>query len=122
MTNKESKADKVLWLENGQPMLFGSKQNKGIRLDGNKPIVVTIGKKWSVDDLLVHDEEDYVIASLLSNMTHQDDFPDPIGVLYAIDAPTYEDLMLDQIDKAVKQKGIGSVQDLLDAGDTWVVK
>ena len=116
------KADKVLWLENGQPMLFGSKQNKGIRLDGNKPIVVTIGKKWSVDDLLVHDEEDYVIASLLSNMTHQDDFPDPIGVLYAIDAPTYEDLMLDQIDKAVKQKGIGSVQDLLDAGDTWVVK
>ena len=75
-----------------------------------------------MDDLLVHDEEDYVIASLLSNMTHQDDFPDPIGVLYAIDAPTYEDLMLDQIDKAVKQKGIGSVQDLLDAGDTWVVK
>jgi len=55
-------------------------------------------------------------------MTHQDDFPDPIGVLYAIDAPTYEDLMSDQIDKAVKQKGIGSVQDLLDAGDTWVVK
>jgi hypothetical protein len=30
--------------------------------------------------------------------------------------------MLDQIDKAIKQKGIGSVQDLLDAGDTWVVK
>ena len=79
MTDKESKADKVLWLENGQPMLFGAKQNKGIRLDGNKPIVVTIGKKWSVDDLLVHDEGDYVIASLLSNMTYQDDFPDPIG-------------------------------------------
>ena len=68
------------------------------------------------------DEGDYVIASLLSNMTHQDDFPDPIGVLYAIDAPTYEDLMSDQIDKAVKQKGISSVQDLLDAGDTWIVK
>jgi len=122
MTDKESKADKVLWLENGQPMLFGAKQNKGIRLDGNKPIVVAIGKKWSVDDLLVHDEGDYVIASLLSNMTHQDDFPDPIGVLYAIDAPIYEDLMLAQINKAVKQKGTGSVQDLLDAGDTWIVE
>ena len=45
MTDKESKADEVLWLENGQPMLFGAKQNKGIHLDGNKPIVVTIGKK-----------------------------------------------------------------------------
>jgi hypothetical protein len=75
-----------------------------------------------VDDLLVHDEGDYVIASLLSNMTYQDDFPDPIGVLYAIDAPIYEDLMLAQINKAVKQKGAGSVQDLLDAGDTWIVE
>ena len=55
-------------------------------------------------------------------MTYQGDFPDPIGVLYAIDAPIYEDLMLAQINKAVKQKGISSVQDLLDAGDTWIVK
>ncbi len=42
MTNKESKADKVLWLENGQPMLFGAEKNKGIQMDGNTPIMVEL--------------------------------------------------------------------------------
>ena len=122
MTGKESKADSVLWLENGQPMVFGKEKNRGIRLDGNTPMIIEIGDKWSLDDVLVHNESDYVIASLLSNLTYQSDFPDPIGVLYAIDSPTYEELMLNQISDAIGKKGSTSVQDILNAGDTWVVE
>ena len=122
MTDKESKSDTVLWLENGQPMVFGKEKNKGIRLDGNTPMIVEIGDKWSLDDVLVHNESDYVIASLLSNLTYQSDFPDPIGVLYAIDSPTYEELMMEQINNAIGKKGSTSVQDILNAGDTWVVE
>ena len=122
MTDKESKADTVLWLENGQPMVFGKEKNRGIRLDGNTPMIVEIGDKWSLDDVLVHNESDYVIASLLSNLTYQSDFPDPIGVLYAIDSPTYEELMMEQINNAIEKKGSTSVQDILNAGDTWVVE
>ena len=103
MTGKESKADSVLWLENGQPMVFGKEKNRGIRLDGNTPMIIEIGDKWSLDDVLVHNESDYVIASFLSNLTYQSDFPDPIGVLYAIDSPTYEDLMMAQINEAIKK-------------------
>ena len=121
-TDKDTKSDKVLRLENGQPMTFGVEQTKGIRLDGNTPIVVDIGDKWSLDDVLVHDESDYVIASLLSNLTYQPDFPDPIGVIYAIDSPTYEDLMVDQINAAIEMKGAESVQNMLNTGDTWVVE
>ncbi len=33
---------------------------------------------------------------ILSSFTHSPDFPDPIGVLYAIDAPVYEDLLFEQ--------------------------
>lgn len=122
MTDKESKADTVLWLENGQPMVFGKEKNRGIRLDGNTPMIVEIGDKWSLDDVLVHNESDYVIASLLANLTYQSDFPDPIGVLYAIDSPTYEELMMEQINNAIGKKGSTSVQDILNAGDTWVVE
>ncbi len=122
MTDKESKADSVLWLENGQPMVFGKEKNRGIRLDGNTPMIVEIGDKWSLDDVLVHNESDYVIASLLSNLTYQSDFPDPIGVLYAIDSPTYEELMMEQINNEIGKKGSTSVQDILNAGDTWVVE
>jgi len=58
----------------------------------------------------------------LANMTYNPDFPEPLGVFYAIDKPTYEDLMTDQIKDAIKKKPKGSVQQLLDSGDNWVVK
>jgi 2-oxoglutarate ferredoxin oxidoreductase subunit beta len=121
-TDKDQKAERVLILENGQPMIFGKENNKGVRLDGNKPVIVDIGDKWSVDDILVHDESDYVIASLLSNMTYQTDFPDPIGVLYAVETETYEETMVAQINEAIKKKPKGNVQEIINAGDTWVVK
>lgn len=121
-TDRDQKAETVLILENGQPILFGTEKNKGVRLDGNKPVIVDIGDKWSVDDALVHDESDYVIASLLSNMSYQTDFPDPIGVLYAVETETYEETMVAQINEAIKKKPKGNVQDIINSGDTWVVK
>jgi len=121
-TDRDQKAETVLILENGQPMLFGNEMNKGVRLDGNKPVIVDIGDKWSVDDVLVHDESDYVIASILSNMSYQTDFPDPIGVLYAVESETYEETMVAQINEAIKKKPKGNVQEIINAGDTWVVK
>jgi len=121
-TDRDQKAETVLILENGQPMLFGNEKNKGVRLDGNKPVIVDIGDKWSVDDVLVHDESDYVIASLLSNMSYQTDFPDPIGVLYAVESETYEETMVAQINEAIKKKPKGSIQEIINSGDTWVVK
>ena len=122
LTDRDTKADTVLWLEDGQPLVFGSEKSKGIRLDGNKPVVVEIGHEWSTEDLLVHDKSDYVIASLLANMTYLPDFPDPVGIFYSIQSPTYEDMLSDQISDAIKNKPKASVQDILNSGDTWTVK
>ncbi len=120
-TAKDAKLDHILELDNGKPMLFGSEKNLGIHLDGNTPRVIDITlDKWSVDDVLVHDEQDEVKASILSHFTYQDAFPTPIGVLYAVDAPVYEDLHQTQIDTA-KEKNKGSVTDILNSGDTWTV-
>jgi 2-oxoglutarate ferredoxin oxidoreductase subunit beta len=122
LTEKGTKGDKVLWLENNKPLVFGSEMNKGIRLDGNVPKVVEIGDKWSTDDLLVHDETDWTIAMLLSNFTYQDEFPDPIGVFYSVDEPVYEVMLAEQIEFAKKNKGIGDMQTLLNGADNWVVE
>ena len=44
-------------LEHGQPMIFGKDRDKGIRLNGHQPEVVTIGENGVTEaDLLVHDE------------------------------------------------------------------
>ena len=47
----------MLVLEHGKPMIFGKDRDKGIRLDGLHPEVVTIGENGVTEaDLLVHDE------------------------------------------------------------------
>jgi len=121
-TDRDTKNDTVLRLKDGEPMVFGAESDKGIRLDGNIPTVVELGDKWSKDDLLVHNKKDYMIASMLSNMTSKPDTPEPIGVLYTIDAPTYEDNISNQIKSAIDIKPKGSIQDIINSGDTWVVK
>ena len=55
-TDKAVKADNILYLEHGKPMIFGKDSSKGIRLNGLKPEVVTVGKDCQIDDLLTHDE------------------------------------------------------------------
>ena len=122
MTDRETKSDTVLWLENKKPLLFGSEMNKGIMVDGNVPKVVELGDKWGFDDLLVHDETDWTIAMMLSHFTYQDDFPNPIGVFYCVDEPVYEVLLDEQIKFAIKNKGNGDIQALLDGADNWVVE
>ncbi len=42
-TEKSTKPEETLFLEQGKPLIFGAQQNKGIKLDGFKPIVVEIG-------------------------------------------------------------------------------
>src|SRR5438105_3743065 len=48
--------DHVLYLEHGKPMIFGKDRNKGIRMNGAHPEVVTIGENGMTEaDLLVQD-------------------------------------------------------------------
>jgi hypothetical protein len=70
----------------------------------------------------VHDESDYVIASFIAIESYNDGFPDPIGVLYSIEDATYEDMMMNQINEATNKKDKVTIQDIINAGDTWVVK
>ena len=123
LTDKETKSEKLLRLEDGEPMIFGPTDNKGIYLDGTNPKVVDIGKKYSVDDILVHNEKDEFIADMLSNFTSNDVFPEPIGVLYCKERATYDGLMEEQMKEAQKKdKSKKTLHDLLNAGDTWEVK
>ena len=101
-------------------MLF-SNGTKGIKLDGSSATVVEM-EKYSLDEILVHDETNLDLAHIIANWTTHPILPEPIGVIYSIDKPTYNQEIMDQVEHAKKVKGVGNVQDLLNAGDTWVVK
>ena len=114
------KFDNVIEVKHGEPMVF-AKGKKGIKLDGFKAVVVDM-ENHSMDDLLVHDETNLDLAHIIANWTTHPVLPEPIGVIYSVDKPTYNSEMVSQVESAVKAKGAGKVQDLLNAGDTWTVK
>ena len=119
MTDKATKMNQTLFLEHGQPLVFGENKDKGIRLDGFKPIIVSL-EDCSIDDLWVHDEKDRVKAGLLTRFFDAD-FPRPFGVFYSEDRPTYEDALVQQLDDAMEQKGQGNLDDLLQGSNTWTI-
>jgi 2-oxoglutarate ferredoxin oxidoreductase subunit beta len=125
-TEKSSKAEQTLFLENGQPLRFGADGNKGIRLDGYKPQVVSlIDGGFSTDDLWVHDEQDFLKAQILTrffdNPTEAEHLPRPFGVFYATERPTYEEGMALQIEEAVATQGPGDLDKLLRGRETWEI-
>lgn len=119
MTDKATKMNQTLFLEHGQPLVFGENKDKGIRLDGFKPIIVSL-EDCSIDDLWIHNEKDRVKAGLLTRFFDAD-FPRPFGVFYSEDRPTYEDALVQQIDDAMEQKGQGNLDDLLKGSNTWTI-
>ncbi|MFM2104133.1 MAG: hypothetical protein RL006_300 [Chloroflexota bacterium] len=125
-TDKSVKEDRMLVLKHGEPMIFGAEKNKGIRLNGLQPEVVTIGENGvSVADLWVHDESDPDASrtQILSRMWWPD-FPVPVGVFRRVPRPTHDQLLVEQVESAKAAraaKGPVDLQKLLAAGETWTV-
>ena len=70
-TDRDVRDERMLFLEHGKPLIFGKERDKGIRLNGLHPEVVTIGENGITEaDLLVHDQhaEDPYLALILSRM------------------------------------------------------
>lgn len=121
-TDRQSKADTLVELEHGKPLIFGKDRDKGIRLNGLDPEVVELGKGITEDDLLFHDEKspEPSLAYLLSRMRHPE-FPEPIGVFRDVDHPCYDHELDAQVKNAAEKKGEGDLAKLFHSGDTWTV-
>ena len=122
LTERELKMETQLILDQGKPMIFGKERNKGMRLAGGKLEIVELGETSSMDEILVHDESNKIQGLLLSELTHKEGFPTPIGIIYRENKPTYEDLLYDQMDKAINSQGEGDLDTLFRNGHTWKVQ
>lgn len=124
-TDKKTKSVETIFLEHGQPLIFGQEKNKGIRLDGLQPVIVDINSEMSVNDLWIHDEKELGKAQVLVRMfdqpTQENHFPRPFGVFYDIDRPCYEDVMGTQIEDSIQHKK-ADLDTLLRGKETWKIK
>jgi 2-oxoglutarate ferredoxin oxidoreductase subunit beta len=121
LTDRASKDDHVLYLEHAKPMVFGKNKEKGLRLQRGRLQVVNVSEVSS-EQLIVLDESDPdpTMAFRLAHMQYPE-FPVPIGVFLEHERPTYEGMLMDQINAAREQRGPGKLDKLFRAGDTWEV-
>ncbi|MEX0967387.1 MAG: 2-oxoacid:ferredoxin oxidoreductase subunit beta [Bacteroidia bacterium] len=126
-TDKGTKQQETVFVEHGQPLLFGENHSKGIRLQSGKPEVVdmTTGE-FSADDLWIHNEQDgykaHLLARLFDNPEQEGHLPRPFGVFYAIDRPCYEDAVQAQLSVATEKLGEPNLDKLLSGRETWEVR
>lgn len=124
-TEKSTKANEALFVEQGKPLVFGANSEKGIRLNGFKPEVVNIGQQYGLDDLWIHDESDFYKAQVLVRMfddpSLQGHLPRPFGVFYQTTRPCYEDIMALQIEDIISTKGKGDLDKLLKGKEVWEI-
>jgi 2-oxoglutarate/2-oxoacid ferredoxin oxidoreductase subunit beta len=122
-TDRSAKEDRQIFVEHGQPLLFGEGKKKGLRIDARTLSleVVTLGENGVTEkDILVHDEKNTTIASMLARMPFPE-FPVAMGVLYASERPTYERTVVEQNKRAEGRLGKGSLEKLLHSGETWKI-
>jgi 2-oxoglutarate ferredoxin oxidoreductase subunit beta len=124
-TDKETKRLETLMIQQGKPLIFGENNDKGIKLDGFKPVVVTLNSESSVNDLWIHDERDAVKANILSRFfddpSAENHLPRPFGVFYVEDRFCYEDALSKQVNDALVKSGEGDLDALLRGKETWTI-
>ncbi|HRE10390.1 MAG TPA: 2-oxoacid:ferredoxin oxidoreductase subunit beta, partial [Ignavibacteria bacterium] len=122
-TEKDTKPDHTIYVENGKPLLFGAKKDKGIKLNGFRPEIININDGvHSINDVIVYDETSKELAMIVAQLCDFEDFPVPFGVLYKVQKPVYEEQMEEQITDSIEKLGKGSLEKLLFAGNTWEIK
>lgn len=123
LTDRDTREEHRVLLRHGEPLLFGAKRDKGIRLRGAVPDVVTLGENGiTVADVAVYDAhtEGPGFAQLIASLDAPA-FPVPIGVFRQVEQPTYERLSEELEADARARMGASSLGQLLSTGTTWTV-
>jgi len=116
------RADHVVELRHGEPLVFGREHDRGLRQSGFGLEVVRLGDGITEDDLLRHDEkmDSPALAYMLALMEHPE-MPEVVGVLRDVERPTQNELMAPG-DGPDPDPGLGDLEDLLRGPESWVVE
>ena len=120
--DRKIKSDHLLVLENGQPLVYGSDHDRMLKLNPTY-LRLYAGRIDAEDDgvEVLHDEtnRDPTLAMLLASCTPPS-FPTPIGVLRAVEEPTFDGQTIEQGQREIERVN-GELVDLLFSGDRWEV-
>ena len=114
-TDRKTAVDQQLYVKHGEPMLFGADGEKGIRFNTGAFTLDVIDAKANPHQVLVHDETNKAIASMLVDLKA----PMVLGVIYQDPADSYETSWYAARSNGLKRSS--SVADVLRSTNTWTV-
>jgi 2-oxoglutarate ferredoxin oxidoreductase subunit beta len=121
VTGKDTKAHNQIRLKQGEPIVFGPEGEHAVvaDADGSMSVVPTAE---AGDRIVVHDatRQDPTTAFALARLAPTHAGPTPFGVFRDVDAPVYDDMVRDQVERAKASKQ-ADLRALLDAGNVWDV-
>ncbi len=121
LTARDRRSSMLIELRQGEPVRFGEEREMGVVLNEYGEARVVKVADVGEDQILVHDETraDPSVAFSLSRLADTPTEPTPIGVFRAIERPTYDAEMQQQLADAQEQRGPGDLEELLRSGPTW---
>ena len=123
ISDPKMREERQIFLKHGEPMIYGNLKNKGLILEKGIIKAAIIGENGvTLEDILIHDVTEpngYIHQQLIGMKLPE--LPVAMGVIRAVKAPVYDQLMEEQIANVKSKARIKSIDDLLSSGNTWVV-
>jgi 2-oxoglutarate ferredoxin oxidoreductase subunit beta len=119
-TGKDARADSILYVEAGQPLIWGTTRRRGLVQHGLGLASIDIEHDDDIARCIVHDPTDRSLAWALATL----DFPEAplvLGTLYQVQRSIYEEAVLDQVAKARSTLGAGDLHRLLSGEEAFRV-
>ena len=123
LKDRKLKSDRALVLRHGETLVYGANSDKILKLDPDQMRLYPAQVGDEDGGVAIrHDERaaEPTLAFWLARLGDGDS-PMPIGVLRAVEQPTYDELTRDQELAQREARGEGSLRELLYAGDLWEV-
>jgi 2-oxoglutarate ferredoxin oxidoreductase subunit beta len=129
LKNNDTRDEFLIRLEHGKPLRYGGGPDGGgkgiVRAPDARLKVVDIDEV-AEDTLLVHDAhaDDPDLAFAISRLPDSSLARTPIGVFRAVERPTYDDLLREQLDRSAATQGQpddAALAGLIAGSDTWTI-
>jgi 2-oxoglutarate ferredoxin oxidoreductase subunit beta len=121
--NKDARPEMLIDLKHGEPIKFGIDDERGVVINEFGEATIVRTADVPAERLVVHDEHrtDPALAFALSRLADRPDSPTPMGVFRAVERPTYEGAVQQQLMDAAERSGPGDIGALLRSAPTWTV-
>ena len=122
---KKVRAERTLYLEHGQPLLFGKERDKTLVVragaEGTRVGIAPLAEVPESERLVFREDEEPNFLSRILAQLDENRHPVPLGVFRSVQRPLYGESLTDQISTAQTTLGKGEFMAHLHAADTWEV-